>query len=72
MTEQEWREELMTKVNSIHQGLYGVPGTDDKGLCGEVKRLAEEQSKLKRYFWTLVGVLVGSGVIGAGIWGAFG
>lgn len=35
----------------------------DKGLVGKMEYLAEDHSKLKRVVWTLIGILIGSGVI---------
>ena len=78
MTEKTQKE----MIQEIHQTtiqqrtvLLGVPGTDDKGLVGEVKdvklkvnSVARSHGKLKRNFWLLVGALAGSGAIGGGIW----
>jgi len=47
--------------------LIGVNG--DEGLVGEIKDLHRNHNKLKQSFWTLVGILVGSGFIGGGLWG---
>ena len=82
MTEKTQRQ----LVQETHQGvtelktvLLGVPGTEDTGLCGEVKAVkltvngvAKSHGKLKRNFWLLVGTLVGSGVIGGSLYTAFG
>ncbi len=53
------------KVTELTAILLGSRG--DNGLIGDVRRLANSHYKLRRNFWLLVGVLVGSGVIGAGI-----
>jgi len=53
------------KVTELTAILLGSRG--DNGLIGDVKRLANSQNKLKRNFWLLIGVLIGSGVISAGI-----
>lgn len=42
----------------------------DKGLYGKVENQGKELFKLKRYFWTVVGFLAGSGVLVGGLfWG---
>jgi hypothetical protein len=56
-------------LQQVHQGMYGVPDTDEKGLCGKVEAQGKELFSLKRAFWTLVGILVGSGVLGVGAYG---
>jgi hypothetical protein len=33
--------ELFKKVNQIHQGLYGVAGTEEKGMLGDFKELCK-------------------------------
>jgi len=71
-------------IREIHQTtaqlstvLLGVPNTEDTGLVGEVKDIkltvngvSKSHSKLKRNFWILVATLVGSGILGSGIWSA--
>ena len=54
------------KVIELTVILLGSRG--DNGLIGDVKRLSSNHSKLRRNFWLLVGVLIGSGIISAGIW----
>ena len=51
-------------VNTVLLGTDGSPG-----LVKEVTDLAKGHGKLKRNFWILVGILVGSGVVGSGIYG---
>ncbi len=53
------------KVTELTAILLGSRG--DNGLIGEVRRNTGGLNKLRRNFWLLVGVLAGSGVIGAGI-----
>lgn len=55
--------------------LLGIPNTDDTGLVGELKqlkvdvgRLYSRQQKLSKNFWLLVGILIGLGVLGTGIY----
>ena len=56
------------KILEIHQGLYGVPNTPDDGMCGTVKENGKELFKLKRTVWTLIGVLVGTGILGSSLY----
>ena len=62
-------EQIDSKTDKIYQGLYGVPGTDDKGMCGQLKAVEEGHATLNRNFWVLVALLVGLGIIGGGVWG---
>ncbi len=48
--------------------LLGANGNDEGGLCGDVKYLLQDHSKLKRNFYILLAFLLGSGVLGVGIW----
>jgi len=55
--------------------LLGVPNTDDTGLVGEIKqlkvdvgRLYSRQQRLSKNYWMLVGILIGLGVLGTGIY----
>ena len=52
------------KVNTV---LLGANGSE--GLVDVVKDLAKGHGRLKRNFWILVGLLMGSGVVGSGIYG---
>ena len=61
-------EETHDGVKQLSTVLLGVPGTDDRGLIGEVKNNSRDISKLKRNLFILIGTLVGSGVLGTGIW----
>lgn len=69
-------EELITethdKVTKLYAIMLGEPGTDTKGLCGEVTSLRADMNHFKRNFWILVGTLCGSGVLGVGIFQVFG
>ncbi len=53
--------ELTRKVNQVHQGLYGIPSTSDKGFCG---RLESVEITLKRVI-VIISVAAGSGGLGA-------
>jgi len=66
------REEMLLdmheKVTQIHTALYGVPGTDEKGMCGRVNKLEIDYNRFKGNIIKVAFVLVASGVItGAGI-----
>jgi len=61
-------ERVESRTDSIYQGFYGIPGTEEKGLCGALKELLLDHNKLKRNFWILISFLVGSGVLGTSIW----
>jgi len=65
MTEAQWND-LILKVNQIHQGIYGVPDTDEHGLCGDIKSLQESHNKLDKRVWWLIGILSGGGTLAAG------
>ena len=71
MTDQENKqlEELTEKVDRVYQGLFGIPGTEEKGMCGRLNDVCSETATLKRNFFILCAFLVGSGILGAGIWG---
>ena len=62
--------ETHTRVEKLATVLLGADG--DEGLVGQVKDLADSHYKLKNRFWILVGVLIGSGVIGGGIYSVLG
>ena len=66
-------------IQELYTTLLGVKGTDEKGLVGDVKEAFKEikslrtsQNKLSRNLWILVGILSGSGIIGANITGVIG
>jgi len=64
-------KELLTSIREkqivTNTVLLGANGK--KGLVDVVQDLAKGHGNLKRNFWILVGVLVGSGVVGSGIYG---
>ena len=60
-------DESHDAIIQVKTVLLGVNGDD--GLCGDVKRVVESHSKLKRNFYSLIGFLVGSGVLGGSLWG---
>lgn len=80
MDEDEKRliRETHDSVLKLTVTLLGTPDTEDTGLMGEVKNmqdahncLAKKHTKLSHNFWILVGILIGSGILGTGIWGLF-
>lgn len=57
-------------IQETHQGMFGVEGSDDKGLVGDVKELVvdvKEQNgrvrKNSKIIYVIVGVLVAAGAI---------
>lgn len=56
----------MLEVKTVLLGKNGDPG-----LCGEVNQVKKSHSTLKRNFWILVGLLIGSGVIASSVLTAF-
>ena len=48
------------KIESVHQGLYGIPGTDDMGVLGKLNDTCKEVDKIES---RLTKVEVKSGVI---------
>ncbi len=55
------------KVNEIHQGLYGVPNTDDKGFCGDLKILKTDYNHFKKNVIIILSIFAGSGGLGAAL-----
>ena len=64
---QELLEETADKVNRIYTAFFGEPGTEDKGMMGEFQSVRDSHYKLKRQFWILIGILVGSGILGGSL-----
>ena len=74
-TQEQLIRETHDAVVELQTVLLGIPDTADEGLIGEVKQiklsvndLTCRHRKLSNRFWILVGVLVGSGLIGTGIY----
>jgi len=70
-TQKQLIQETHETVVQLSTVLLGVQGTANGGLVKEVKdvkvsvnELAKSHSKLKRNFWVLIGILVGSGALG--------
>jgi hypothetical protein len=74
MTEQELDklfekiDQLDKKTDKIYFGLYGVPGTEDKGMCGEFHDLKVDYYQFKQKAMTIFFFLLGSGALGVGVW----
>lgn len=63
-TQEELLLEMYEKVTQIHTALYGVPGTAEKGMCGRVTAVENDNKKFRAMFFILLGsgALVGSGI----------
>ena len=61
------QKEIMREQTVLHTVLLGANGAE--GLVEEVRSIAKGYGKLKRNFWTLVGILIGSGIIGGSVFG---
>ena len=66
----------------VHQGMFGVEGSDDKGLVGDMKetkadvknqngRVTKVEGKIRYIYGMIVGAAVAGGGIGAGIGSLF-
>ncbi len=58
------------KLQEVHQGIFGVLGTDDKGLIGDIREIknsvCETNGKVRKLtirFWFLLGLIIGTGVL---------
>ncbi len=72
-TQKQMIQEIHGTVIEQRTVLLGVPGTSDGGLVKEVlnnkkemRDIGKSHGKLKRTVWRMIGMLVGSGVIGGG------
>ena len=73
-TQKQLIQETHQSVNMLTTVLLGVPGTDDKGLVGEVKQVKCNQreqwkshSKLSMRVWILWGIIIAVGAIAGGV-----
>jgi len=56
----------LTQLNTT---LAGIPGTDEKGICGKVNRQDIRIARLERLFWAVLGILMATNIINVtGIW----
>lgn len=67
-TDRQLMEETHGTVTELKTVLLGVPGTSNGGLVKQVNDVSKSHSRLKRNFWLLCGVLIGSGLLSGGIW----
>jgi len=63
------RDEMSSVSKDVTAINTKIGDEESGGLCANVKYLLQDHSRLKRNFWILVAFLVGSGVLGTGIWG---
>lgn len=49
-------------IQEIHQGLFGIPETEDDGLVGEVKKMNGRVSRNSRLIFFIIGVISASGI----------
>jgi len=62
--------ETNLQIAEIHTVLLGAKGEENGGLCNDVKAQRQDLNALSLRFWILVGILVGSGILGGSIWAA--
>jgi len=77
-TNRQILDEIYTTVTEIRVTLFGVNNSSDKGLIGDVQdntykieEMGKSHRSLSKRFAILIAFLIGSGVLGAGIWGIF-
>ena len=61
-------KEVSDKTNKIYTGLYGIPETDEKGMCGEFHDLRDDYYKFKTRAMVIFFFLLGTGVLGTAIY----
>lgn len=59
------QNKIETKVDLIHQGLYGVPNSEEKGFCGQLSSLKRDYYSFKHKVVIILAVGAGSGGISA-------
>lgn len=74
MDQIELIQEIFTAVIELKTCIKGIDG-GDHGLIGDVDEIKEEvedlgkkHNRLSRNFWLLVGILIGTGLLGSGIY----
>ena len=63
-------DDALEAIVEIRTVLLGAKGEDGGGLCNDVKAQRQDLNALSLRFWILVGILVGSGILGGSIWAA--
>ena len=59
--------EIKLMVSEIRTVLLGIPDSEERGLCGEVKELSKSHYDLRKTVYTVIAFMVGSGLLtGAG------
>ncbi len=56
---------IESQVNSIHQGLYGILGTEDHGFMGRFNKLEKDYFNFKRSVIIILAFAAGGGGITA-------
>ena len=49
-------------IQEIHQGLFGVPDTEDDGLVGQVKKMNGRVSRNSKLIFLIIGAISASGI----------
>lgn len=49
-------------IQEIHQGLFGIPNTEDDGLVGQVKKMNGRVSRNSRLIFFVIGAISASGI----------
>ena len=69
-SQEEMIQEIYQTITQLSTVLLGVPNTANGGLVKDVKSLKVDTKeighslgKLKKSFWLLVGVLIGTGIV---------
>ena len=60
--------ETNLQIAEIHTVLLGAKGEENGGLCNETRENTKNIGLLTRNFWILVALLVGSGILGGGLY----
>ncbi len=55
------------KLDEVHMVVFGTDGFD--GLAGIIKEIANSHYSLKRRVYMFWAFLVGTGLVGSGVWG---
>jgi hypothetical protein len=56
-------EGLHSEIVTVKTVLLGIPGSEEKGLCGEVKEVADSHYDLRKVVYTLIAFLSGAGIL---------
>lgn len=71
MTPEQAIFDVRERMVKLETTLLGTPGTDDKGMCGQVVQNTKDLNytrkkvgRLELKYWLLVGLLTGTGILG--------